>query len=53
MNIITCPANMNVSNQLGFQIVVGKRTPQVAFLVNPPIFEEIKLMHIIYGIVLT
>lgn len=28
-------------------------TPTVIFFVKPPIFEETKLIHIIYGMVLT
>lgn len=31
----------------------GLLTPHVAFLVKPPMLDETKLMHIMYGIVLT
>jgi hypothetical protein len=30
-----------------------KLTPHVAFLVKPPMLDETKLIHIMYGIVLT
>jgi hypothetical protein len=38
---------------LSFRLKVRRLTPHVAFFVKPPMLEETRLMHMIYGIVFT